>query len=116
MVLGDLHIQDDGVIGAAPCGVTEEITQGIGNQGAGGLVIVDLLHQMGVGAQDQAHAVLLQELDDVLLRGADGVVVFAAPVEQGHGEVRLFGFHRAENVGNALGIHLFIGGVVVQVQ
>ena len=37
-------------------------------------------------------------------------------MEQGHGEVRLFGFHGVEDGGDALGVHFFIGGVVIRVQ
>ena len=60
-VLGDFHIQNYGVVGGAPVGVSEEIPQGVGNQRPRALVKRDGLQGMGVGADDHVHTVLFQQ-------------------------------------------------------
>ena len=115
-ILGDLQIQNDGVIGAAPGGVAEEVPQRIGHQRACQLIVLEGLHRMGVGADNYVHALLFLQVDDALLGVADVVVVFAAPVEQGDGDVRLLRFHSLQNAGDAGAVDLVVGAGVVLIE
>ena len=116
MDLGDLHAEDDGIIGTGHHRVAEEIAQRVGNQRVGDGVIVHLLDQMGMGAEDDVHAALLQLLADLLLGGADLLVVLAAPVDHGDGDIRLLLGHIAQHPGDAVGVHLLVVGGVILVQ
>ena len=53
LVLGDLNIQDDGVVAASQGGIAVEVPQGVGHQLAGLLVQLDFLDQVGMGADDR---------------------------------------------------------------
>src|SRR5699024_5163808 len=90
--------------------------QGVGNQGAGGLVVLNFLDVVGVGADDGVHPVGLKQLFDGLLGVADGVVVLAAPVEHGNGDVRLLLLHRRHNGGDFVPVDALVGAVVVLIE
>ena len=116
VVHGDLQIQNDGVIGAAAGAIAKEISQGIGHQLSRRLVEGDLVDHMGMGADDGIHALLLHQGGDGLLGTADGIIVFAAPVQQGHCQIRLFRLRTAQDLCDPVRIDILIGSGVVGVQ
>ena len=69
-----------------------------------------------MGADDGVHPVGLKQLFDGLLGLADGVVVLAAPVEHGDGDVRLLLLHRRHNGGDFVPVDALVGAVVVLIE
>ena len=71
---------------------------------------------MRMGADDGIHAVFLQKGLDLGLGLANGVVKLAAPVDHCYDEIRAGGIYIFHHLGNAFGVHLLIGAVVVLIK
>ena len=59
VILGDLKLQDGGGVGVVLFGIAQQVAQGVGNQCALFLVIFQLLHIVGMVADDGVHTLLL---------------------------------------------------------
>ena len=116
VVLGDLNVQNDGVVAAAGAGIAKEIAQRVGNQGACRLVKINFVEPVGMGSDDHIHAVFLHQIDDAFLGVAVAVGALAAPVEHGDGDVRLFCSRIFQHLGDAVGVNGLVGGVIVGVE
>ena len=116
MILGDLHVQNDGILGAALGAVAVEIAQRIGHQEILLLIQGNLVNHVGVGTDDDVHAFLLHQGDDALLGIIDGIVVLRAPMEHGDGHIRPLRGYAAQDFSDSIGIHIPVGTFVVHIE